>query len=412
MSAPGARRTPLVVLAVVSVALTLSALAPRAASGQVLQRELRESQLKLDSIQAERQRLQREMDGLRTRVRDASSELLNIERQREASRSALVELDFQTQLLLENVESTRLDRAATLDRLETRTTTLEQRLRAIYKRGPMHTARVLLTAQSFGDLLSRYKYLHLMARYDRMVIEDVAQLEQSLATQEEELRGSLERLEMLRQDKSGEVAQLERVEQERQAALRQYRQQESQTADRITELDREQQRLAGAITDLERRRREAESSNAAPAQPSSITTRSLGTLAWPVEGNVVYRFGPDRKPNGIVLRNQGIGIGAPAGTAVSAVESGVVEFAGPFPGYGSSVIVSHGGGYRTLYLYLREIRVRVGEQVTAGHTVGTVGGELTAEGAHIEFQVRVPVDGGIEPVDPLGWLRARAAGRD
>jgi murein DD-endopeptidase MepM/ murein hydrolase activator NlpD len=124
----------------------------------------------------------------------------------------------------------------------------------------------------------------------------------------------------------------------------------------------------------------------------------------------MYRFGPDRKPDGIVLKNQGIGIGAPAGTPVKVVESGVVEFAGAFPGYGPTVIVSHGGGYRTLYLYLRNIGVQVGQQVAAGQVVGTVGGEQSAEGAHIEFQVRVPMEGGVEPVDPLAWLRSRSGG--
>lgn len=399
--------------AVLWLGLALGVLAPGDAAAQpTLQRELRESQAKLDSIQAERQRLQREMDGLRTRVRDASSELLNIERQHEASRGALLELDFQTQLLMDNVEATTRDREETLRRLGNRTNTLNDRLRAIYKRGPMHTAQVLLTAQSFGDLLSRYKYLHLMAMYDRMVVRDVALLERSLAVQERELRESLGRIELLREDKAGEIAQLDRVERERQAALKQYRQQETRTAGRLTELEAEQRRLTGTIADLERRRRAAEASSAAPATPASISTSDLGTLAWPVDGSVVYRFGPDRKPNGVVLRNHGIGIGAPAGTPVTAVESGVVEFAGPFPGYGPSVIVSHGGGYRTLYLYLRDIRVTAGQQITAGAIVGAVGGEQTAQGAHIEFQVRVPVDGGIEPVDPLSWLRARAAGRN
>jgi murein hydrolase activator len=382
-----------------------------AAAQTALQRDLRESQSKLDSIQAERTRLQREMATLRTRVRDTSRELLNIERQRDASRSALQELDFQSELLITSVETTTREHEETKERLAVRTRALNQRLRSIYKRGSMHAAQVILTSQNFADLLNRYKYLHLMALYDRMVVRDVAQLERRLALQEQELLESLARLELLRGDKAAEVAQLERVEQERQTALQQFRRQESSTANRITELEREQARITSTIADLERRRREEESRRAGPAAPASISTRDLGTLQWPVDGDVVYRFGPDRKPNGIVLRNQGIGIGAPAGTAVSAVESGVVEFAGAFPGYGPTVILSHGGGYRTLYLYLQNIAVRVGQQVTSGQVVGTVGGAQSAEGPHIEFQVRVPVGSGIEPVDPLTWLRGRAGAR-
>jgi murein hydrolase activator len=393
-------------LAVLIVLATAAAPAPAAA--QNIQNELRDSRAKLDSIQNERNRLQREMDQLRTRVRDASRELVNIERQRETSRSALLELDYQTELLTENIEEAQRMHDAAQRRLEARTGDLHKRVRSIYKRGRVHTIQVLLTSQTFSDLLNRYKYLHMMAKYDRVVVRDVTQLEREMATHERELRESLHRLESLREEKAGELAQLERVEQQRQSTLRQFRQQESRTAGRITELEREQRQMTSAIAELERRRL-AEERSAGAARPGSITTRDLGTLPWPVEGDVVYRFGPDRKPNGIVLKNQGIGIGAAAGTPVKAVESGVVEYASAFPGYGPTVIVSHGGGYRTLYLYLRNISVQVGQRITAGHVVGTVGGEQTADGPHIEFQVRVPVDGSSEPVDPLAWLRSRAA---
>lgn len=391
--------------------LAVAAAAPaRPAAAQDIQRDLRESREKLTAIQAERQRLQREMESLRTRVRDVSSELLNIEQQHEVSRSALLELEFQTQLLEDNVEDTRRRHLETSRRLERRTADLHQRLRAIYKRGPLHSLEVLLTARGFADLLKRYKYLHLVAVYDRMIVQDFERLERELAQQERELRESLGRLDALREEKAAEVAELERLEAERQLALEQFREQETAAAARLEQLEEEQKQLTGAIAALERRRREEEAKRAGPAERASISTRDLGTLPWPVEGSILYRFGPDRKPNGIVLKNQGIGIGAPVGTPVRAVESGVVEFAGAFPGYGSTVIISHGGGYRTLYLYLRDIAVQANEAIGANAVLGTVGGEESMEGAHIEFQVRVPVDGGIEPVDPLAWLRSRAGG--
>jgi murein hydrolase activator len=405
MSGMGAIRLTLLCL------LPLLLLAAPVAGQQNVQNELRDSRAKLDSIQAERTRLQREMTQLTTRVRDASRELLNIERQREMSRSALLELDFQTQLLNDNIEDATRLHEETQQRLRRRNEDLNERLRSIYKRGRMHTVQVMLTARTFGDLLKRYKYLHLMAMYDRMVVQDVARLEREAGRHEQELRESLRRLESLRGEKTVEFAQLERVERQRQTTLRQFRQQETATAGRISALEREQARLTSALADLERRRREEEARRTTPAGPASITTRALGSLPWPVDGTVLYRFGPDRKPDGIILKNQGIGISAPAGTPVRAVESGVVEYASAFPGYGPTVIVSHGGGYRTLYLYLRNVSVQVGQQIAAGQSVGTVGGEQTAEGAHIEFQVRVPVGSASEPVDPLAWLRSRAGTR-
>jgi murein DD-endopeptidase MepM/ murein hydrolase activator NlpD len=99
-----------------------------------------------------------------------------------------------------------------------------------------------------------------------------------------------------------------------------------------------------------------------------------------------------------------VGIGAAAGTPVRAVEAGTVEMAAPFEGYGPTVVVSHGGGYYSLYLYLRDVQVRAGTQITKGQVIGTVGGEGTPEGAHVEFQIREPGGGA---VDPITWLRAR-----
>jgi septal ring factor EnvC (AmiA/AmiB activator) len=378
------------------------------------QRDLRASQMKLDSIRQEQARLQRELSSQQTRVRDASRELTNISRQREASASALLEMDFQASLLDEQAERIAQELATTQSRMRQRRHQLGVRLRSIYKRGPLHSARVMLGAESFSNLLNRYKYLHLLTERDRTMIAEVAELERSLVAQDAALDQTYAQVEQLRQDKEAQVTELERLERQRQQALRQYRQAQTRTEGRLEQLARDERQMTSLIETLERERLEAErraatGGRAAPA--ASISTRDLGSLDWPVEGRLLYRFGPERRPNGVVLRNQGIGIAAAAGTTVRAVEAGTVVLARPFEGYGPTVMLSHGGGYYTLYLYLGSIGVREGQDIGAGASVGTVGGEQTPEGAHLEFQVRAPVRGGVpEAVDPLSWLRGRSGG--
>ncbi|HEX6941054.1 MAG TPA: peptidoglycan DD-metalloendopeptidase family protein [Longimicrobiales bacterium] len=393
------------------LALLLLTAAPAPAQEQI-RREIRESQLRLEQIRQEREQLQREMEALRARVSDVSSRLANIERQVAASAAVLREIEFQSAALARSVEETIRQLIRSRDRLTERRVVLARRLRSIYKRGPLHTVQVLLSAESFADLLNRYKYLHLIALYDRLLVDEVAQLEADLVARERELTANLAELQRLRADKLGEFARLQSLESEHQRALAGYRQREQRAQGRLAQLERDEARLTSLVAELERRRIEEERRRAVAgraAAEGTLSARDLGTLDWPVDGRLVYRFGPERRPNGVMLRWNGVGIGARPGTEVRAVRAGTVVMAGPFEGYGPSVMISHGGGFYTLYLYLGRVDVQEGQHVEAGQVVGTVGGERTPEGPHIEFQVRAPMrPGGMpEPVDPLNWLRKR-----
>ena len=394
------------------VAALLGAAWPAAAQ-EATRKELRDSQLRLEQIRKEREQLQQEMERLRSQVSDVSSRLVNIERQVAASASALRELEFQTTALAGSVDSTTRELVRTRDRLVERNVVLRDRLRSIYKRGPLHAARVLLSAESFSDLLNRYKYLHLITLHDRSLIREIGALERELAAKERQLTRDLAELQRLRAERLEEFAQLQTLEREQERTLQGIRQREREAQGRLQQLARDEARLTDLIAELERKRLEEERrrvvAGGRPDGEGTITTRALGALNWPVEGKLVYRFGPERRPNGVVLRWNGIGIAANPGTPVRAVEAGTVVMAGPFEGYGPSVMVSHGAGYYTLYLYLGAVHVREGQRVTAGQVIGTVGGERTPEGPHIEFQVRAPIRSGVpEPVNPLDWLRARA----
>ena len=248
-----------------------------------------------------------------------------------------------------------------------------------------------------------------MANYDRGLVLRVGELEQALTLQNDDLQRSLQELGGLREAKLGEVVELRSVEQDRQATLNRYRTAERQTQSRLEELEADLNRLTDLVGDLETRRLEDETS--APSQPDRIIATDAGALEWPVEGEVLYNFGRQRQPNGTVLRWNGLGIQAPTGTPVRAVRGGQVVLAGPFEGYGPTVILSHGNGFYTLYLYLEDIGVVEGRTVDAGQVVGTVGGAETPEGPHIEFQIRAPTEGSTPLAqDPLEWLRPRGGG--
>ena len=386
------------------------------ASGAQQTPTLTESQRRLQEIRRERTQLRGELSRIRSRVGDVSAEIRNIQRQQQVSASLLREINLQMEETSRKIDETTQEMAATQAELVEKRRMLHLRLRGIYKRGPLHSAQVLLSAQSFSDLLNRYKYLYIVAHRDRVLVQEVGELARELEMRERELRRSFEDIRYLQAERTQENAALEELRSGRAATLSGLRATERQTTARLETLARDERRLTGVIADLERRRREAERRAAAaaasaapgcrPAAPaaSTMTTADVGNLDWPVGGRLVYNFGRATQPNGTTIRYNGVGIGAAAGSPVRAVEAGTVEMAAPFEGYGPTVVVSHGGGYYSLYLYLKDVHVRPGAQVTKGQTIGTVGGETSPEGPHLEFQIREPGGGA---VDPVRWLRGR-----
>jgi murein DD-endopeptidase MepM/ murein hydrolase activator NlpD len=85
---------------------------------------------------------------------------------------------------------------------------------------------------------------------------------------------------------------------------------------------------------------------------------------------------------------------------VLASKAGVVIISGPASGYGTLVVVSHGGGVSTAYAHMSTLSVSEGDVVDQGQQVGRIGNEGNSTGPHLHFEVRVDGD----PVDPLDYV--------
>ena len=83
---------------------------------------------------------------------------------------------------------------------------------------------------------------------------------------------------------------------------------------------------------------------------------------------------------------------------------GFVELSGWRSGYGNTVIINHGNGFKTLYGHASEIFVKAGEQVTKGQVIakqGNTGRVRGATGIHLHFEI---IKNGVK-VNPLSYVR-------
>lgn len=366
------------------------------------QDKLRAQREELDHIRQERADLERRMLELRANVHDLSEEVANLNARRATTERLVDALDRQLATINSDVDDATQNMVRTEGELGDKRATLKRRLVDIYKRGPLFTTEALLSAQSFGELVARYKYLHTLALHDRALVSRVEQLRDQVARDRDRLVHLQEALEQNRNDKRMEEDNLRALEQERSSKLAEAQLTARETAQNLDRLRRTEAQLASTIAAFEAERRRSESGRAnAMRSTSSIKTSDYGQLDWPVDGPLVYSYGKSQTASNATIRWNGVGIRAAVGTAVRAVAAGTVVSVGSLGTYGTTIIVEHGGGDYSIYGSLARADVRLHQTVAKGEQIGTVGISDPDLPPHLHFEIR---HGG-PAVDPASWLR-------
>ena len=363
---------------------------------------LRSNQDELNRIRREREELEQRALELRNTLHDLSEEVVNLERRADATARIVNTLDEQLETINQEVLVASGNMRGAETEFETRRATLRRRLADIYKRGPLYTTEALLSARSFGELVARYKYLHLLALHDRATVRRVEQLRNQVAVEHTRLVTLQRALADNRTEKLREEERLRALQQEQNDNLAVTRARAKQTEDRLAKIRQTELQLSGAIASLEATRLRVESSRPnAPRATSSIRTSDYGTLAWPVDGPLVYTFGKAQTASNTTIRWNGVGIRALEGAPVRAVAPGKIVSVRQLGTYGLTVIIDHGGGDYSIYGSLRSADVREQQLVTKGQAIGSVGRSDPDLPPHLHFEIR---HGG-PAVDPATWLR-------
>lgn len=120
---------------------------------------------------------------------------------------------------------------------------------------------------------------------------------------------------------------------------------------------------------------------------------SRGKLLFPVVGRADVRNGKRDGTDG-----PGLEILAPLNSVVRAIFAGRIAFADRYGAYGRIVIVDHGEHFYSVSGNLGSIDVHVGDDISAGERLGTVGDD--GQGAMLYFEIRH----GSQTVPPAPWL--------
>jgi septal ring factor EnvC (AmiA/AmiB activator) len=262
---------------------------------------------------------------------------------------------------------------------------LFSRLIALYKMGRIPTEGLLLTSQSYPDLLRLDKYLRVIIGYDARLVgtyrHQVAlkeRYQEELIQDQFQWQRNISAIEKKKRE-------ITKVSEEKRNLLKSIQNEKLVYQKVIVELEERGKELQTLVDKLER-----EKSLLAYGKPRHDLLK--GKLTPPVQGKVLSLF-KEKGQNGIEIK-------APIGTEIRAVLPGKVLYADWFKGFGNIVIIDHGDHTFTVSGYCSELLKKPGDAVSQGETIALVGSAGSLKGPCLYFEIRHQG----KPQDPMGWL--------
>ena len=267
-------------------------------------------------------------------------------------------------------------------------------VRSAYALGRHEQLKLLLAQDRMSDLARVLAY-HRYFQADRQ--ERIAGLIdelQSLAAVARQVEDQRHILEAARGQQQADLASLEAQRGERATVLATLEAGFADRKARLATLGRDE----ASVKKLLEKLRDAISDIPAQVDETRPFAQRRGQLARPLAGTVLAAFG-GKLPDG--RASDGLLIAGTAGADVRAAAPGRVAFADWLKGYGLLVILDHGDGWMTLYAFNDALLMDVGDWVSAGDPLATVGTSGGQGRPALYFELRRAG----APQDPKPWLR-------
>lgn len=390
--------------------------------------DIEKSKQELSKIKEEITRLEKELAQKTKKEKKSLSALDNISKQNFLVNKMLVDLRTEEKQKQDQINI----QIKTIEEIEREIKTLQSNyakyVTSTYKNGSYSDWESLLNAASFQQAVIRIEYLKRFAASRKNDLIKFEKNKSDLIAAKQKLQIELEAQHKITLQKESEEKTLkQKITEERKIlneikkdkkllanSVNEKRKSEKKIRDLIVKLVEEAERKRKAEEELKRKEMLASTETKTKKEiiqteyDVNLSTTSLGSftemkgkLNWPIsKGKVVRGFGESLNPKLKTLTvNYGIDIRASGDLSVKSVGEGVVSAVEWLPGYGTVLILSHKGNFRTVYGHLSEVFVKEGDKINTGGLIGKVSEGVDGNILHFELW------NGRQNVDPLTWLK-------
>ena len=356
--------------------------------------------------------LKTEINQLRLKIKTAES------RERSAS-TRISSLDEEISLTAKLIRSLKSEEEKTRKRilqlkseilkneneLESLRVRYKKRIVNSYRKGRLTDLEKVFSSTTWRQAIYRTQYLKIISDIEKKLTNQIESLLIQISQQKLELEAVLRNNLKLVRDKQQQISSYRDMRIDREKELNRIRNDKKALSNYIEEKEAGIIQLESIIKKVLEDKARFERELRIRKQQEALKTKSFkalkGQLPWPADGRIIAKFG--RQWNSklkTTTENPGIDIKGQPGSPIRTVLGGVVTTITYIRGYGTTIIVDHGGGFYTVYSHVTNIQTVVDGQVRNGDIIAYMGDSGSINGSKLHFEIW----GKGQKLDPEKWL--------
>ena len=281
----------------------------------------------------------------------------------------------------------------------------EQRVVNSYLKGRISDLEKVLSSTSWRQAVYRTQYLKIVSSIEQKMTKEIENLLLKINKDRLQLESLLRQRIVLKREKQKQMLSLRKMRIKREKELTRIRQDKSALANYMQEKAAGVKQLESIIKKVLEDKARFEREERIRQQQEALKTKEFnllkGQLPWPTEGRVISKFGKQWNARlKTTTDNPGIDIKGQPGSPIRSTMSGIVTTVTYIRGYGTTVIIDHGGGFYTVYSHVTNIQTHVDSEVRSGDVIAYMGDSGSVNGSKLHFEVW----GKGQKLDPEKWL--------
>lgn len=367
--------------------------------------ELKYKNESIETLKKEIVDLQSKIKKMSSREKSATKKITTLEKEISLTERLISELTKEGEMTRELISETESILRQQEDELDALRERYRKRVVYAYTQGRPSNIEKIFSTVSWRQFVYRKEYLRLISLVENNIRKKINTLLINMGQEKLNLEAGLRKNISLNKEKSKQKKTLKIKKSSHEKELTALSKNKEELAEYLKEKDKGLKELEELRTTILEDKARFEREEKIRRQQEALKTKQFsqlkGQLPWPINGKVVTKFGRQWNPKlKTTTEYPGIDIQGKANMPVKTILNGIVVTITYLRGYGTTVIIDHGGGFYTVYSQLKSLKTHVNSEVRSGDVIAHLAESNTENSTFLHFEIW----GDGEKLDPEKWL--------